>query len=670
MSVAVTEERRVLSIEDYLEDVRHDRHFSCTKINHGFWERLIRIREMSGGELDLESSLEAEIRDKKTGTPCLISTGFVKELFELIANIPSLSGDFRFAASPYAWPACRRIFGVPWSGLREVENIIHQYIPPHISLEDGLFWKTAILDGSMVDFFALLRTKRVVVVGPRWLKNFGLFGGFDDFTFIEIDEKKARCERDDILRRITEYAKETTDKSTVYLLQGGPVATWLVLKLHGKLQNSTLIDMGLALNLCAISMLPRQEWSRFYRGRVAKTIQRIHSGWENLNEAYFEINDKAEQQRVWQTFSSGVETAIAEIAGLPPRSEYDPEIDFPALEGAVSSFEHKKIDTQRVEEILEFSSQYSVITMLERSLEYMMGVPQDRAVVICSSASAALLALVGLHTLKQGRPLRVIASAYGVSAALVAHSGTTVTLVDCDQTGLLDINLLNNISPDSYDALLVTNVFGLSSDIKQHREFCQVNKKILLVDNSATLIDYERTITDAPDEIISFHHSLPWGVSDGGALVIARTDAQIVRGFFDNDVAAYVTKANMSDLTAASILERLERYSVWSDFYRAQYTRIYRLANHIDSCVLGIVNPKRLYATLPLFAHASIAVEGLGNLSVPIHKAYQSATIQDAPVANSLYEKIITIPTHSGMAALPTDLIAEMLYRIRNGVIS
>lgn len=106
----------MLSFADYLDDVRRDRFFSYTKINHGFWERLIRIRRLNGGTLEVETAAQAEALDARTGTPCFLATGFVQELFDLMAGIGSLPGDFRFAASPYAWRAfsqlCNRGFCV------------------------------------------------------------------------------------------------------------------------------------------------------------------------------------------------------------------------------------------------------------------------------------------------------------------------------------------------------------------------------------------------------------------------------------------------------------------------------------------------------------------------------------------------------------------------------
>ena len=669
----------MLSFPDYLNDVRRDRHFSYTKINHGFWERLIRIKALTGGTLDVKPA-EAEALDAQTGKPCFLATGFLKEFLGLIAGIGSLPGDFRFAATPYAWPACRRILGVPFAGLNEVESIIRQYVPADIPQEDGIFWKTATIDGRIAEFYAALRTRRVALVGPRWLSRFGAFAKLPDFTFIEIDEEAARCERADILRRVSRYAAAAGGKPTIILFQGGPVATWLILKLHGNVANCTLIDMGVALNICSISVVARQDWGRFYRGGIARTIHGINPEWASMNEAYNGVAEKAEQQKLWQEFSSGIDTRIAEAAGVPARADYRPELDFPALEGEVHFLEQKKTDWTRVQQFLELARKANhwtnfgpVTAALERALEHLMGVPASRAVVMCSSGTTALYALIGLHALKRGRPLRVVTSAYGFFCSNTGPLTDAVTLVDCDERALLDIGLLARVPAESYDAVLLTNVFGMSSEFDVYRDFCRANRKTLLVDNATAPVGYKRDYDGAPDEIVSFHHTKPWGVGEGGCAVVAREDADTLRGFLNFGVglppaaAPYATNGKISDFSSALILDRLERYPVWTTYYRAQYSRILRLARAAGLREFRADNDKQVHAHLPMLAPAARSMKDLQGGPFPIRKYYRPLADRGMPVAASIYERMVNIPTHAGMAAVPTDVISEVLQRVQKG---
>ena len=393
------------------------------------------------------------------------------------------------------------------------------------------------------------------------------------------------------------------------------------------------------------------------------------------------VSGKSGQVGLRRGSSPGIETAIAEIAGLPPRVGYRPEFDSPAREGRVAFLELKRTDFRRVEQILELSRRANHWTnfgpataALERSLEYVMGVPRSRAVVMCSSGTTALFALVGLHALKRGRPLRIVTSAYGFFSSNIGPLAGSVTLLDCDERGLLDLDLLGRVSPDSYDAVMVTNVFGMSPELDAYRNFCRAGNKVLLVDNATAPIAYERNYDEAPDEIVSFHHTKPWGMGEGGCAVVAREDADAIRGFLNfgvglpSSVAAYTANGKISDFSSALILDRLERYPVWAAHYRAQYQRILRLAKAAGLREFRPPNDTQVHAHLPLLAPAPRSMKELQNAAFPVRKYYIPLTDRGVPVAASLYQCMVNIPTHSGMAAVPEDAISETLRKIRAGI--
>jgi dTDP-4-amino-4,6-dideoxygalactose transaminase len=397
--------------------------------------------------------------------------------------------------------------------------------------------------------------------------------------------------------------------------------------------------------------------------------------------AFVNASGKPGQIRLRRGPSPGVETAIAEVAGLPPRLGYSPELDSPAREGRVAFLELKRTDFRRVEQILELSRRANHWTnfgpataALERSLQYVMGVPRSRAVVMCSSGTTALFALVGLHALKQGRPLRIVTSAYGFFSSNIGPLAGSVTLIDCDERGLLDLELLARVPRDSYDAVMVTNVFGMSPELDAYRNFCRAGNKVLLVDNATAPIGYERNYDEAPDEIVSFHHTKPWGMGEGGCAVVAREDADAIRGFLNfgvglpSSVAAYTTNGKISDFSSALILDRLERYPVWAPHYRAQYLRILRLAKEAGLREFRPMNEKQVHAHLPLLAPIPRGMMDLQNDAFPVRKYYKPLTEYGVPKASSLFEHMINLPTHSGMAAVPEDAIAETLRKIRDGI--
>jgi dTDP-4-amino-4,6-dideoxygalactose transaminase len=214
----------------------------------------------------------------------------------------------------------------------------------------------------------------------------------------------------------------------------------------------------------------------------------------------------------------------------------------------------------------------------------------------------------------------------------------------------------------------------MSSELHAHRNFCRANNKVLLVDNATAPIAYERNYDEAPDEIVSFHHTKPWGMGEGGCAVVAREDADVIRGFLNFGVglpsaaAAYATNGKISDFSSALILDRLERYPIWAGYYRAQYARILGLAREVGLREFRAVNGEQVYAHLPLLAPMPRRVEDLRDGPFPVRKYYRPLTDHGVPVASSLYEHIVNIPTHSGMAAVPGNVIEEALRKIRDGI--
>jgi dTDP-4-amino-4,6-dideoxygalactose transaminase len=372
---------------------------------------------------------------------------------------------------------------------------------------------------------------------------------------------------------------------------------------------------------------------------------------------------------------SAMDPAVAEHAGIPARRNYRPDLDRPPVGGPVEFLERKKADFGRIGEILELARRANhwtnfgpVTAALERALQHVMRVPQSRAVVMCSSATTALYAVVGLHALKRGRRLRVVTSAYGFFCANSGPLTDTVKVLDCDELGLLDLQALAREPVEAYDGVLVTNVFGMSRQFDAYREFCQARGKVLIVDNATAPVGYERNYEGAPDEVISFHHTKPWGMGEGGCAIVARADADTVRGLLNFGVglppaaAFYSTNGKISDFASALILERLERYPVWAAHYRAQYARILQLARKAGLPQFRATSDEAVHAHLPLVAPAPRDMKELAKHPFPIRKYYKP--LADTPVARSLYARMVNVPAHSGMAGVPTEVISQTLAKI------
>lgn len=660
------------SIDDYIRDLKTGRSFSSVKVNHGLWERILKIEEaLAQGVQDA-----AELDRLSGSTPHLAETGFLVELLALFRRLPRISEDFDFATSVLAWPYCHEIAVVPASGLTKTEATIKRHVPEGwADREDGLLWKRAVINGDFVRFVDALRERHIVLVGPDWLSGFGTFANLPRFRHVAIHSTAARAGRRDLMRRL--IAEHRPEDAPVYLFQAGSLATWLIFRLHGRLENATLIDVGLPLDLCApVQVLRSKQWTQAYRRAVTKTILDIAPDWISRPEA----NDGSEPaDRAWREFSHGVDSRIADIAGVAPRSDGGEDLDFPDLGLAKIDFvEPKRTNWSRVHDFLAMSQSSNhwtnfgpVSLALERSLETVFGVPSDRAVVMASSGTAALVALAGVHAVKKGRPLRWVGSSFGFFASYVGPLSEDVTLVDCDDRGFLDLDAVAAMPDDSWDGLLVTNLFGFDPNLDRYRAFCRERGKALIADNATALYGFDRSRSDSPDEIVSFHHTKPWGVGEGGCAILSRDDADLFRKLLNFGVGApntglrYAANGKISDFACALILERLERSPAWTNFYDMQARRIAAACRLAGLTLLpDAVPPGKRYPTVAASVAAvssdAISREAIDRSGLPLRKYYPPLS-PDAPRAADLYSRIVNVPCHPGMAALPLDVVASRL---------
>ena len=175
--------------------------------------------------------------------------------------------------------------------------------------------------------------------------------------------------------------------------------------------------------------------------------------------------------------------------------------------------------------------------------------------------------------------------------------------MDCNSEGMLSLSELESLPADSFDGIVITNIFGTSPDIEKYVEFCRLNGKQLIVDNAAVLDGFPR---DRPgqtfDEIISFHQTKPWGLGEGGCAVLAGQEDMVFRGMINFGVglnksaARWATNAKISDFSCALILNRMREIYMWGPLYQEQAERIREIAVEAG---LRMLAPMDLNALIP-----------------------------------------------------------------------
>lgn len=357
------------------------------------------------------------------------------------------------------------------------------------------------------------------------------------------------------------------------------------------------------------------------------------------------------------------------LAATRPR----PVRPVPFIEQKVPNFDH-------LAEILCISSDTGrwtnfgpVSSLLESALEQHLHLPPSRAAIVCSSGTAALLALVALKEYRAQRRLRWIVCAYGFRASRLGPLANARVL-DCDASGLLDLEGLAGLDPGGWDGVVVTNPFGLKSNFQHYAEFCRDQNKQLIIDNAGLLDGFRRDVRTPADEILSFHQTKPWGMGEGGCAIIQREQAPILRAIINGghglrpEACRWASNSKISDISCAVILQRLLLALEWSVAYRIQAERILQIATQAGLRLLAPLDLTTLTPPhLPLLACSPVSEPDLENETLVLRKYYRPLS-EDCPVAADIYARIVNIPCHPGLALLCDEEIAACLNRLPNAI--
>jgi dTDP-4-amino-4,6-dideoxygalactose transaminase len=412
--------------------------------------------------------------------------------------------------------------------------------------------------------------------------------------------------------------------------------------------------MGRALDVWFPGVVTTQPWWR----RFHPELQR------NLGLDY-----RSERRR-------NVESRLRAIAPMPASH-------FPALPAALrhrnisaGPAEDKPIDLDFVRRTLEqwgepdlWTESGPVAGRLETAVADYLELPEGRVVVATKDGAGALFGLVGMAHLRAARPLRWLTCALGpeeTRSGLLAEA----RLVDCDLHGVLDLGALRKEDPEAYDGVVVVDLFGRAGDLGGFVEFCSSRHKVLVVDGTAAF-DSGRADRGRPPEALSFGHAVPWGVVEGGGVIVERSDEALVRAIIDGSAEVPAGRSNrlstgMSDLNAAFALQRLRDFGQVAPRYDGQYQRVLRIARrfgfrpllHRDGGLTGATP-----MCVPLVAPAPVPRERLGGMEIAVRLPFE-VSVGGLPRARSLAERVLTVPAHPGLEGFSDGEIADVLERL------
>jgi dTDP-4-amino-4,6-dideoxygalactose transaminase len=342
----------------------------------------------------------------------------------------------------------------------------------------------------------------------------------------------------------------------------------------------------------------------------------------------------------------------------------------------VSFIEDKRPDLARVGRFLESSASRNhwanggpLWHLLQEEMAAHMGLPPDVCLIPCANAGIALEAMARLWAMRFGRRLRWLAPAFAFRN-LGRGYFADVQFLDCDANAMLDMAAVEAANPDSYDGLIAVNPMGHAPGFEAVIAFAKARNLPLLLDNAAGIG------TRMPDwgwQALSLHHTKPYGMGEGGLILLPRDQAAVLEPLITyGDRApeppeAWLNNGKISDISCAFLLDRLRDAPNWIAASTGQRQRIGALAAEFGLrplCDGGV--PHVALTSVAFFAETPVPEDLPGRLQHFMAGKYYRP-LADLPQAADIFRRIISVPSHGGMAALSDDQIRSDLAVIAGG---
>lgn len=325
--------------------------------------------------------------------------------------------------------------------------------------------------------------------------------------------------------------------------------------------------------------------------------------------------------------------------------------------------EEKQVDMLEVAGLLEscklanhWTNFGPISRQIEHEIEQTLGLDDSLRVVMCSSGTAALHGIISLHETLAEKDLRWVTSSFGYYTAIQGPL-RNAEIVDCDENAMLDIDKLD---PRSFDGFIVTNVFGQEENLDKYYRYAATHGKIVCVDAALAFGSHKHSA----NECISFHHTKPWGFGEGGCAIVAAEHEHLFRSLicFGHEAGQEINRrannGKASDVASAFSLVHLQQMKEKGAIYKEQYKRIAALGRKVGLSILGNVDEHPgIPASVPFLT--PVPLEDFKHPVIPTGRYYHPLT--QTPTAFDIFDRIINVPCHPGMASLSDEDIEKAL---------
>lgn len=299
--------------------------------------------------------------------------------------------------------------------------------------------------------------------------------------------------------------------------------------------------------------------------------------------------------------------------------------------------------------------------------------------ILCNSATS------GLHTLghyfnliskKKNRWLIANNSFYSINTGVFHDS----IIIDCNKNGVISLQDIKRVPINKYDGVIYTNTYANNSFCEDIKKYCNNKKKFFLADNAVGLLDScikKKSNFDGLSnfEVISFHHTKPWGFGEGGAIICPNKYETVIRSLISygsidfTKYKKYASNFKISDISCSFILQRIGNINFWKRRYFEQEKRIENLIKkkfQKISLLKGNSLLKSPRSYIPLIFPNKVSIKKLKKISNVALEKYYAPLVNNNKFKNSkyIYDHIVCFPNNPELLILGNIHIEKIFKKL------
>lgn len=310
-----------------------------------------------------------------------------------------------------------------------------------------------------------------------------------------------------------------------------------------------------------------------------------------------------------------------------------------------------------------------VSKILELKLKKILKLPKNKIVIMCSSATMGLL-IISNYLRLQNRNKNIFATSNYTFFSSNLNFLSNAKILPTNEKGLISKkHIIKKI--DTFSDLIYTNLFNQDPHFYEIYNLCKKYKKNLIIDNATNLLDRPKNYNRMNlFEVVSFHHTKPWGFGEGGIIICNKNHEKKIKeliNFGSKKFAhnkKYSFNAKISDWSCSVILDRINNYDKWSFDYNNQYKRIKKIIldkfNFYKILDKQTKSPKSYIA---IMCKKRINKNLLKKTKYLVFRKYYKPLLKSLNNCNAekIYENILCVPCHKDLIKISDKKIIKDL---------